>query len=393
VPAVQTPGRPMTHEPEQSERVRVALLGCGRIARLFHLPALLAHPRVELVAVAEPDASAAEAARGALQGHDTRVVSDWTALVDDPAGLDAVVIALPTPLHVPVATAAFQAGLAAYVEKPLAADTAGAEQVVEAGRASGRTGMTGFNRRFASPYRQLQSALQEQQAGRVVAVTASLCSAPRAVPAWKSARATGGGALLDLAVHQIDLVRWLIGEVASVSAELRSVGAQDDTVLLQLRTTEGVPVQLLASANARQSDRFEVVGDLATLLVDRYTLPGVAAAPSTAGSSQAARAGQGLAALRAVPGALRTVAAPAPDESFAAALGAFVEAVAAGQPRPSQGAGFVDGAAAIRVVEAAERSALDGRRVTVERPQADERSTVEHSAREHSADERGTAES
>lgn len=337
--------------------VRVGLLGCGRIARFFHLRALTADPRVRLVAVAEPDLAARRSAAAVTDRPGCVMTADWAEVVGRP-DVDAVVVTLPTPLHAPASIAAFRAGHAVYVEKPLAADLESAQELAAAWRASACVGMTGFNLRFSPPYQQLRAAVLEGRAGPVVGIRTVVCSAAREVPEWRTRRATGGGALLDLAVHHIDVVRWILGEVDQVSASLYSVQGEQDTALVDIRTAGGVPVQIFASATARQQDRFEVMGRSASLVVDRYGASRMALLPAAPVHSRRDRAVAALVSLRQAPDRLRAIAAPAPDPSFAAALSTFVGAVVSRQP---QAPTIEDGVAAMQVVTAAEAAAREGR--------------------------------
>lgn len=339
--------------------VRVALLGCGRIARLFHLPVLANLPGVRLVAVAEPDPAGRAVAADAPGNPVVR--SDWRE-VAGASDVDAVVVCLPTAQHAEAATAAFAAGRAAYVEKPLAVDVEEARQVERAWRDSGAVGMVGFMLRFSPQVAQLRAALRLGRAGRLVGVRTSFCAAPRELPAWKTARATGGGALLDLASHHVDLVRSVFGEVEEVGATLRSVRSEDDTALLTMTVAGGLPVQAFVSTTARQEDRVEVLGDAATLVVDRYRAPRPAVEPARPAASRRERAAAGLAAARDAPGRLRALVAPAADPSFRTALATFADAVRRGtQAAPT----VADGTAGLAVIAAAEESAKTGAVVPV----------------------------
>jgi predicted dehydrogenase len=88
---------------------------------------------------------------------------------------------------------------------------------------------------------------------------------------WKRRRRTGGGVLLDLASHHIDLLRWLLDiEVAEVEASLGSELSEGDTARLRLRTSSGVLAEGFFSFRDTRTDWLEFVGDLGRLRVDRY---------------------------------------------------------------------------------------------------------------------------
>lgn len=337
-----------------SDLPRVAVLGAGRIARMFHLPAL-ARLGASVAVVADPDVHARQEA-GRVR-PDARLVDDWRDAVAA-SDVEAVVVCLPSHLHVEAASAAFDAGRHVYVEKPLALDIDGAQRVERAWRRSGRTGAVGFNFRFQPLVVDARRRIAAGELGRLVAVRALVCSPPRDLPGWKRRRRTGGGALLDLAVHHLDLAAHLTDRrVVEVAAHVRSVATDGDTAALTLTLEGGLDAQVLASSSSRQTDAVEVLGDRATLWFDRFRSDRVEIAPAVHGDDRRARARAGR---REAGGALRRVVrtvAPAPEISYAASLGAFLRAAAAGiQPRPS----IADGVRIARLVDAAERSVAAG---------------------------------
>jgi UDP-N-acetylglucosamine 3-dehydrogenase len=125
--------------------LRIGVIGCGRIARAVHLPVLGRLPDARVVAIAEPDEPSRAAAAALVRG--ATAYADYGDLLRA-GGVDAVVICVPPQLHVPVATAAFDAGLHVYLEKPIAPTVAEGERLVEAWRRARKVGMIGFNFRF-----------------------------------------------------------------------------------------------------------------------------------------------------------------------------------------------------------------------------------------------------
>ncbi|MEJ5913727.1 Gfo/Idh/MocA family protein [Pseudokineococcus sp. 1T1Z-3] len=345
--------------------VGVALVGAGRIARMVHLPLLRDASTARLVAVVDADPAARAAAAAAAPG--ALVTADLHPVLARP-DVAAVVVATPTHTHPQVALAALAAGKHVYVEKPLAAQLGPARRVLAAweaqGAAAGLVAAVGHSFRFVPALVDLRQASRDGHLGLPVAVRGTFSSAPRALPAWKQQRETGGGALLDLAVHHVDLVRWLLGaEVVGVRATIASRLSADDTALLDLEVDGGPPVQLLATTSAAQGDVLEVLGSAATARVDRMRHPRLVLerADAAPGAAQRVLRGLRLAAGDVERGYRRL--RPAPEPSFALALGAFCRA-AAGQ-EPWRGADLADGVAALAVLEAAERSAASGAREAV----------------------------
>src|SRR5690349_15563029 len=124
---------------------RVAILGCGAIARAAHLPSIMGARDVDVVALADRDAQSLAAAR--LLARDARGVAEYREVLAM-ADVDAVIIALPPALHADAAVAALEAGKHVYVEKPLATSLVDAKRVVAAANGTRVVAMMGFNYRF-----------------------------------------------------------------------------------------------------------------------------------------------------------------------------------------------------------------------------------------------------
>lgn len=336
-------------------RLRVGLMGAGRVARRFHLPILASLPEVELVAVADPAADARGACRTLAPRAELR--TDFAELLAS-TPLDAVVICLPPALHARAAVASFARGLHVYVEKPLATSAGEAREALDAWRRAGSVGMVGFNSRFHPLALALKDALAGGRVGEVTTIRSTFCAARRALPDWKRERGTGGGALLDLASHQVDLVRFLVGaEVVEVSTLVRSVHSEGDTAVTALRLSSGPLVSLCTSLAAVEEDRLEVNGTRGQLVLDRYRSSALQQMPERRDFRRPARLRSVLATLGRMPGTLRDAAFPPRDRTFALALGAFVAAIRERRPAAPD---LDDGMASLAVVLAAERSAREG---------------------------------
>lgn len=340
----------------------IGLIGCGRIARLVHLGALRAADGVRLAALADPDPQRLHEA--AQQAPAAVPYASAEALLEK-SGVEAVVIAAPPAQHAPLAVAAFAAGKHVYVEKPLAAGLGDAEAIRAAQRAAGTVGMVGFSYRFHPLHRAAKARLAAGALGEVVAARSVFSAAARAIPDWKARRASGGGVLLDLASHHIDLVRFLFEqEVAEVSATVTSGHSEGDTAALQLRLESGLPVQTLVSMRSVTEDRVEVYGEAGRLSYDRQRSVelDVQAPGLTYG-----RRGQLQRTLGTVARAARRLPRVPQDPSFRAAFEAFARAARGG---PHEGADLDDGLRSLAVVLAAEASAADGGRAVRPEPLA-----------------------
>jgi predicted dehydrogenase len=206
--------------------VRVGIIGVG-IMGYNHARVLAELPHVELVGVADPDRSQAMLVANMI-GCDA--VADHKTLIG--LGIDAVVIAAPTHLHHPIALDCISAGLHVLVEKPIAPSVEEGRQIVAAARRAGVMLMVGHVERFNPSVQSIKQALEGEQI-LSIAITRVGPFPPRM---------SNVGVVIDLAVHDIDLIRWFTeSDIVEVQPQLSSARAsREDIALLQFRTASGV---------------------------------------------------------------------------------------------------------------------------------------------------------
>jgi predicted dehydrogenase len=305
-------------------------------------------PGARVVALADPDARAVENVRALAPGA---IVATPDQLIALPH-VDAVLIANPTALHASSVCQVAGARKALYVEKPIAMSRAEAAAVVDAVHRSGIVAAVGFNRRLHPAIVAAKAALARGRIGRVVAVHTVFAEPidPAQMPVWKRARATGGGVLLDLASHHIDLLRWLLDdEVTQVCARIASIGTEDDEARLALEFAGGSLAQCFFSFRASRADTVELHGERGTLRLDRHRQSVTLATHRRFGYGTRARS---LAWGAAASGWLH----PGRDPSYRGALAAFVRRASRSEPVTPL-ASVLDGARSLAVVLAAERAA------------------------------------
>ena len=367
------PAPPPTPPPAAAPAPRapgIGLIGCGRIAQLFHLPVLAAQPHAPLRAVADADPDA-RAAAGRL-APDAAVHDDAQAVLDDPA-VTAVVIATPPATHADLAARALTAGRHVYVEKPLSLTAADARRLCELasagnGGAASPVARCGLNFRHHPAVVAARRRLTRHELGRVHAVRSLFTAAARTLPPWKRTLDRGGGVLADLAVHHFDLATHLLGRplgrVGAVTVDGDAGEEVTAAVQAEYRGHDPHPPVLFTGTYAacvgRGENRLELFGERGHLVID--TTDARPRGPRTAPGRFARLAEAGRLAR---PGVL--LRSPWGEPSFAAALNAFARAVAAGDPGADpHGADLPAAAAALDVVLAARRSAADaGRPVSV----------------------------
>jgi inositol 2-dehydrogenase len=217
------------------KRLAVGLLGLGRLGRVYARDLATRIPETRLVAVADTDARLAEEV--AREYDLPRHAADPQALLDDPA-VEAVVIASPTHAHAALTRAAAERRQAVFCEKPPSLSLAETFAMKEAVARAGILFQMGFMRRFDAGYAAARRRLDEGAIGRPV-LFKSTSRDPQRTSLEYANPASSGGMLLDMGIHDFDLARWFMGEVARVHTvagtlaypELLTVGDIDNAVV------------------------------------------------------------------------------------------------------------------------------------------------------------------
>jgi len=206
--------------------VRIGVIGVG-VMGSNHARVLTGLPGAELVAVADPDLKQAEfvaSATGCV------AVGSFEELLD--LNVEAVTIAAPTHLHHDIAVACIARGVHVLVEKPIASSVEEGRNIIAAARRAGVALMVGHVERFNPAVEALKEALRNEDI-LSIAITRVGPFPPRM---------SNIGVVIDLAVHDIDLIRWFTdSEIVEVQPQLTSaVAEREDIALLQFRTASGV---------------------------------------------------------------------------------------------------------------------------------------------------------
>ena len=206
------------------EKIRVGIIGTGRIAGFVHVPSLRLWPEAcEIVGVASRNLDRAR--RFADRWEIPRTYHDWHALIDD-SDVDAVVICLPSGLTAAAAKAALTAQKHVLCEKPLGVSSAEATDLLTAAEKSAVIHMVAFTYRFVPALRYLKRLIAEGHFGEIRHWRMSYISdgmLDTATPmTWRNDRTlAGAGVLADMGSHAIDAARYLLGDITAVSGVSR----------------------------------------------------------------------------------------------------------------------------------------------------------------------------
>jgi len=263
--------------------MKVGIIGAS-FAKAAYLPALRHVPGAQVVALAS---ARLESARSAAEGFGVpHVYDDWERMLASHA-FDLVCIATPTVLHEAQTLAALAAGAHVLCEKPTAMDAGGAARMLAAAEGSGRVHMIDHELRFNPNRIRIGELLAQGALGEIRHVDISNIGKSWTDPAgrpkgdWWSLAEQGGGRLGANGSHQVDLLRWWLGEVAWVTGAARVMvpdrvdpttgegwtATADDVAFFTLEMASGAVAQVFMSGVAAHN-----MGNLTRIFGSRGTL-------------------------------------------------------------------------------------------------------------------------
>ena len=251
-------------------KLRVGMIGLGRIGWQFHLPQMQTHGGFELVAAVDPLAQRRDEA---LAKYGTTGYADVESMLAAEE-LDLVVIASPTPYHMDQALAAFEAGCDVFCDKPMAVSLEQVDRMIEAMKAHGRKMMIYQPHRTYVHTVVLKHILAKGLIGPLFMIKRSL-SMYRRRHDWQAFSKHGGGMLRNFGVHAIDQVMYLADEgIKHISCcDLRtiaSLGDADDVVKAVLETDSGILLDVdINMAAAHPFPQFHILGKYGSIIYDQ----------------------------------------------------------------------------------------------------------------------------
>lgn len=194
-------------------RLRLGLVGTGPVTNRYHLPAIRAVPEVVPTMAVDADPTRAQEFTR-RQGFPR-----WSSRVEDLFGnVDLAIVAVPNGAHASASCMLLEQGIHVLCEKPMARNIAECREMIAAAERGRAQLCIGHNRRFRHNVQLLKKLLDKGAIGEVLQVSAEEGSAHdwvRSAAYFDRAQA-GGGSLMDVGIHSIDLIRWLVGEFRAV---------------------------------------------------------------------------------------------------------------------------------------------------------------------------------
>jgi predicted dehydrogenase len=243
-------------EPRADTRLRLGFVGVGWIGR-NRMQAILSQDICDVAGIVEPNAELARRAC-AMASTPIEICSFEKLLASKP---DGIVIATPSAMHAEQSVAALERGISVFCQKPLGRTLAETSRVVDAARQADRLLCVDFSYRFVRGVQQIRELVKSGELGDIYRADCVFHNAYGPDKAWfYDPVLSGGGCLIDLGIHLVDLVLWILDwpMVLKVSAQLFSEGTRltgrtrriEDYAAASLELASGAVAQLACSWKA-----------------------------------------------------------------------------------------------------------------------------------------------
>ncbi|MDK8183690.1 Gfo/Idh/MocA family oxidoreductase [Paenibacillus sp. UMB4589-SE434] len=190
---------------------RIAIIGCGGIANGKHMPSLAKQSNAEMVAFCDVVEERAVEAKAKYGKEDAKVYTDYQEVLADKS-IDIVHVCTPNDSHAEITIAALESDKHVMCEKPMAKTSEDARRMVEAAERTGKKLTIGYNNRFRADSQYLKKVCEDGTLGEVYYAKAHAIRR-RAVPTWGvflDEEKQGGGPLIDIGTHALDLTLWMM---------------------------------------------------------------------------------------------------------------------------------------------------------------------------------------
>ncbi len=267
--------------------IALGIIGCGTATESFHLPSLKSVRSINVAALSDVDTNKLNRLAEAF-GVGNRI-PDPQELINNPE-IEAVAVCAPSGYHYELGMSALDAGKHLFIEKPVALSPEGCERLIKKARDSSVKAFAGFNLRWHRSVRNAKEIIQKKKLGDVKLVRSVISTNDPVLAEWRKSRRSGGGAIMDLAIHHFDLLRYLFGsEAEEVHARSVSGDIEDEAASVSLKMSNGILSSSVFSFGSRHSNEIEIYGDAGTLRISFYDIDGfdmkpVSAAPGGLGS-------------------------------------------------------------------------------------------------------------
>jgi predicted dehydrogenase len=250
--------------------LKVGIVGCGAITEITHLPIMLRHPMADVYGIVDINEERAKtmAEKFCLE----RYFTDYRKLYGN---VDVAFIALPNNLHTEPTIDFLEKGVNVLCEKPMATSTTDCKKMIEADKKSKAKLMIAHNKRFMSNVILLKRMVENGALGKISEYKCDVGSKfrwPTMTGFYFKKKEAGGGALIDMGVHLIDLFLWLFGEIKGVEYQARDEMGKgvEDNVLATFEHNESIKGSLKLSRTEILENKFIIKGEAGWIKIDVF---------------------------------------------------------------------------------------------------------------------------
>ena len=254
-------------------KLRIGIMGLGKISIKSMIPALKQNDKVELTAIASR--SYEKAAKIAQSNGVSHAFGSYEALLKSDH-IDAVYIALPNHLHCEWAIKAAQSSKHILCEKPLASSVEEAQTMIKAAADNNVKLLEAFMYRMHPQHDKVRDIIASGAIGEVQHFSASFCYSLSDLNNIRLKKDCAGGALMDVGCYLLDSARWLLGSKiknAQVIFEIGKKSGVDEKCVMQCEMENGISCSLLSSTNMPREHTYKVTGNYGSITVPSAYIP------------------------------------------------------------------------------------------------------------------------
>jgi len=261
----------------ENSKIKIGIIGMGRMG-ITHYSIINSHPKVKIMAVADTSSLILSIMKKYIAG--INVYEDYNRLFDNEI-LDAVIVCTPPTLHFPIVKKAGLKGIHVFCEKPFTTKLDLAKELSHLFESKGLQNQVGYVNRFNDVFRTVKQYLDKGIIGKIILFKSEMYS--RTITksdegkTWRDSRENGGGAVIDMAAHAIDLVNYLVGKPDKVTGvSLTSIFSQnvEDAVNATFLYKNGISGTLNVNwsdeSYRKPTNKIEVFGSQGKILADQH---------------------------------------------------------------------------------------------------------------------------
>lgn len=244
--------------------MKLALIGCGAVSEIFHLPAILAGDDIRLAVAIDQNLD-----RANLIANKGNAVA-FSNIDDALNSFDAAIVALPHQLHASVCVKLLGLGKHVLVEKPMALSVEECDRMIDAAAKGGAALTVGQMRRFCPAVATAKYFLDRKMLGAIRSFQiqeGNIFNWPAASDYFLKKETSGGGVLIDTGAHTLDMLLWLFGEVEELDYKDDSFGGVEADCEIRLKTKSGVEGYVELSRTRELPTELMIEGDRGRMVV------------------------------------------------------------------------------------------------------------------------------